>query len=375
MIDTRMTDTTKLCFHKQVVQDYFDFGLRVPPIHIDAGIAKFCNVACIFCYGKYQEMKLVYIEREALLNLVRDASEIGVKSLAFIGDGEPTCNPHLFDALEFARDYTRLDMSISTNGVRVDSLDRCESILSSCKWMRFCISAGTREGYIKIHQRDYFNRVVFNIQRLMQIRNNQGYPCDVGMQAVYVPGIMDEEMIAEAQLAVDLGVKYFVIKQCSLPDKGESGMSFFDVTAYESPKTLDTLKKCEDLSTSNTQVIIKWNTIAQKGRRDYDGCPSIPFISEISGNGDWFPCGHMFGDKPQFLKYKFGNIHTTRLKDIFASDNYQSILIDMKNNFDCHRQCKGACRQDSTNKFCWDYLHGKVEFKEPGPEIMGVNFI
>lgn len=372
--DMRYSDTTKLMFHEQTIRDYFEKGVRVPPIHLDIGIAKYCNIRCVFCYGKYQEMKPTFIQREALLQTVKDASEIGVKSIAFIGDGEPTCNPHLYETLELARDYTTLDMSVSTNGLLVDCLDRCISLLSSCKWMRFCISAGTREGYIKIHGKDCFSRVIFNLRRLLLAKHNQGFPCDVGMQAVYVPGLMDDEMIEESKLAVGLGVDYFVIKQCSLPDKGESGMKYFDVKAYDSPKTIDTLKQCEALSTSQTQVIVKWNTIAQKGQRPYNGCMSIPFISELSGNGDWYPCGHMFGNKTQFQRYKFGNVHEKSLKEIWESKRYWDIITMMK-NFDVHKDCKGACRQDATNKFCYNVMKGKAEFREPSPEIKGVNFI
>lgn len=373
--DNRMMDGTKLGYHREVIEDYFKRGKRVAPIHIDAGIAKCCQIRCVFCYGKYQEMAPVYIKREALLQMVLDAADIGVKSLAFIGDGDPTMNPYLYEALELARDYTSLDMAISTNGYQINSLDKCNTILSSCRWMRFCISAGTREGYKKIHGRDYFDRVCENIQRMVEVRR-KGYSCEVGMQSVYIPGTMDAEMVAEAKLAVELGVTYFVIKQCSLPDAGESGMEFFDVNAYDAPSTLETLKACEAMSTDKTKIIVKWNTMAQKGKRPYSGCPSIPFISEMSGNGDWFPCGHMFGNKERFAKYKFGNVHEKTLKEIFESDRYWEILRMMRDEFDCHVQCKGACRQDATNKFCYDFLNGNAVWPEGDPsEVKGINFI
>ena len=134
-------------------------------------------------------------------------------------------------------------------------------------------------------------------------------------------------------------------------------MMQFSMDDYDNPKYVEALKEAEAMSTDETQIIVKWNTIDNKGNRPYDGCPSIPLITEMSGNGDWYPCGHMFGgDKPQFDKYKFGNIHETRLKDIWESDKYWDIVKDMRDNFDVHTQCKGACRQDHVNKFVYDYL-------------------
>ena len=173
------------------------------------------------------------------------------------------------------------------------------------------------------------------------------------------------QMVKESELAVRLGVDYFVIKQCSLPDKGETGMMQFNLDDYENPEIINALKTCENLSTKDTEIIVKWNLIMQKGKKLYDGCPSIPLLLEISGNGDVYPCGHMFGNKPQFDKYKMGNLHDISLKDIIQSDKYWDIIKDMRYNFDVHSQCKGACRQDKTNEFVYNYLNSP----------RGINFI
>jgi MoaA/NifB/PqqE/SkfB family radical SAM enzyme len=376
-MDKRRHDSTKLPYHERRVKAYFDRGLRVPPIHIDMGIAKFCNVKCVFCYGLFQNVKPVFIQKDALLNTIRGAKEIDVKSIAFIGDGEPTCNPHVYEALELGAEIG-LDMAISTNGFLVNESSRRHSILASCKWMRFCISAGTQEGYKKIHQKDYFKDVVKNIKDMVLVKKSARYPCEVGMQAVYIPGMMNQDMIEEAKLAVDLGVDYFVIKQCSLPDKGESGMSYFDINEYDSKATDDTLHTCAALSTKDTEIIVKWNIIKQKGARPYQGCPSVPFISEMSGNGDWYPCGHMFGDKPEFASYKFGNVHEKSLVEIYESGHYWEVIKRMRENFDVQNQCKGACRLDKTNEFCWNYMNrprDTVFLDEQTSQVQGVNFI
>lgn len=355
-IDKRKHDSTKLLWHMDRVMAHFDRGERVAPIHLDVGIAKFCNVACVFCYGKFQNIQPVYISRDALLQTVSDAAEIGVRSIAFIGDGEPTMNPALYDALTLGKSLG-LSMAISTNGALVDNDEKRKAILESCEWMRFCFSAGTREGYRAVHGKDYFDKVTKNISDIVAYKKEHGLSCEIGMQSVFVPTTMKEEMLEESKLAVALGVDYFVIKQCSLPDGGESGMATFDLNEYDSEETNSVLRQCEEQSTDKTDVIVKWNIMKQKGSRPYKGCPSLPFILEMSGNGDFFPCGHMFGGKVQFEKYKLGNVHETRLRDIFNSEHYWNVISEMRNNFNVQEQCKGACRQDMTNQFCWQYLN------------------
>ena len=359
-----MHDGTKLLWHMDRVMAHFDRGERVAPIHIDMGIAKFCNIRCVFCYGQYQEMKPVFIKKEALLQTIKDAAEIGIRSIAFIGDGEPTMNPALYEALELGYNMG-LSLALSTNGVLVDNPFKFKRILESCEWMRFCLSAGTREGYKKIHGKDYFDRVVENIARLVAFKEKNKYPCDIGLQAVFVPTTMKEEMLAESRLAVELGVNYFVIKQCSLPDGGESGMSHFDMAEYDKVDVDEVLRQCEAISTEKTEIIVKWDRIKAKGAKPYEGCPSIPFILEASGNGNFYPCGYMFNEDPRFDEYKFGNVHEVSLKKMFESDRWWEIIRKMRYEFDVHEQCKGCCRQDKANEFCWNYLQ----------RPLGLNFI
>ena len=376
----RRMDDTKLLWHLPRIYDRYVLKKRVAPIHIDMGIAKFCQIACVYCYGFYQNPKPIFIQREPLLETMRLAPQIGIKSIGFIGDGEPTCNPHVWEALRVGKEND-LDLSISTSGVIVDSEERSRIILENCIWMRFCLSAGTREGYKKIHRKDYFERLKENIKRTVEVRDKLGLKCEVGLQAVFVPTIMVNEMIEESKLAIELGVDYLVIKQCSLPDSGESGMINFDVDYYDRSEVKEALQKCQEMSNAHTEIIPKWNLIMQKGRKSYEFCPSIALISEMSGNGDWFPCGYMFGDKPQFQEYKFGNIHEQSIKEICESERYWRIIEKMENEFDVHKVCRGCCRQDKCNEWIHNYrqlsLWGKERLSElmPPYEPKGVNFI
>lgn len=376
MKDKRLSDSTKLGYHRDVIDAHFEHGQRVAPIHLDVGVAKFCNIRCSFCFGMFQEPQKIYIPRPALFSLIEDAGKIGVKSMAFIGDGEPTVNIHVYDALRYAKELGKLDMAISTNGVLLTTDDRRDALLSSCTWMRYCISAGTKEGYEKVHGFDHLEKVTRNIEATVALKAKMGYKCDLGMQAVFVPTTMKEEMIEEAKLAVALGVDYFVIKQCSVPDFGESGMDRFDLNEYDAEATKEALLKCESLSTDKTKIIVKWQAMERKGTRNYAGCPSVPFISEISGNGNWFPCGYWFADKPEFEKYKFGNVIESRLIDIFNSDRYDHILKMMRSNFNSLTDCRGACRLDATNEFCYNYLYGGIDnWPTNHSEVMGINFV
>ena len=366
MEDKRAHDTTKALWHMDRVIEHFDKGKRIAPVHIDMGLAKFCNIRCVFCYGKYQDQSKEFIQKDALLGLMRDAGTVGVRSIGFIGDGEPTCNPHMYEALRVAKD-SGLSMAVSTNGVLINNNAKRDAILESCDWMRFCFSAGTKEGYKAIHGVDKFDTVVKNIGDLINRREKIGSKTDIGMQAVFVPTIMGQEMVEEAKLARKLGVDYMVIKQCSLPNGSDkAGMMQFDLNDYDKPEVIAGLKEAESLSTDKTQIIIKWGLMEQKGAKPYEGCPAVPMLLQISGDGDVFPCGHMFGDKPQYDLYKIGNVHTERFTDMISSDKYWGIVKSMREDFNVQTQCSGACRHDKLNEFLHNYIKNKPR---------GINFI
>ena len=364
MQDKRMMDKCKCVYHHDRITEHYDKGERIAPVHLDIGIAKFCNVSCIFCFGFSQSPSKTYIQRGPLLQTMRDAGEIGVKSIGIIGDGEGTCNPFCYEALREGHN-AGVDMAISTNGVDLDSQGKLEAVLESCKWMRVCFSAGTKEGYHRIHRRDYFDKVVSHIKNLVALKENRGYKCDIGMQAVFVPTVMKDEIIAEGKLAAELGVDYLIVKQCSLPDEGQTGMMQFDLNIYDRPEIQDALAQCESYGNDKTDIVIKRLAMARKGRREYEHCPAVPMISEMSGDGSWFPCGVMFGDKPQFDYLKFGNVHDQTLKEIWESDRYHDICEYMKYGFDSENDCKGCCRLDPANKYIHEYCD----------KPMGINFL
>ena len=117
-------------------------GEKFAPIHIDMGLSKFCNTACIYCYAVVQNMtKGTMIARDALLRYIEDCGKLGVRSIGFIGDGEPTLNPAVYDATVLAK-QVGVDTAMATNGIILD-MDRAHDLLRDMTFIRINLSAGT----------------------------------------------------------------------------------------------------------------------------------------------------------------------------------------------------------------------------------------
>jgi len=222
-------------------------------------------------------------------------------------------------------------------------------------WIRFNLSAGTKEGYKLVHGYDNWERVSENIREAVSVKKNKGYSCTIGLQMVLIPQCIDQ-VIPEAKFAIDAGVDYMVVKQYSDPicDK----MAQVDRDWYNTESTKKILKEAEDMSTKDTQIIIKWGLMQFHDNKPYKRCVDLPLLIESSGTGKVYPCGYHFRDE----RYCFGDLNKQSIREIIESEHYWKLIKHMREDFIVGKDCHGACRHDRTNEFIWDFLQ-PVEHK------------
>ncbi|MDP8266377.1 MAG: radical SAM protein [Candidatus Aceula meridiana] len=345
-------DGHKLLHHLDRVLDW-QRNKRIAPIHIDMGLTKFCNMGCVYCMGVAQGMvKGALIKRDALMRFIDDCGRLKVRSIAFIGDGEPTLNPAMYDAVVRAK-KRNIDVGIATNGLLL-RMDRAHDLLKNATFIRFNLSAGDKKGFARIHQvsEKSFDVLIDKIRNFAKIKKENNYKCTLGIQMILLPENFDQ-VLKLAKLGVKLGVDYFQIKQCSDTEYGEIGV---DHAAYK--KAQGILKKAEKYSNDSYLVRVKWSKINineetqlyKNGFRKYDICYGTPFLGQVSGNGKVYPCGPFFGKE----RFCMGDIHKKSYYGIVQSAKYWKVHKDIAENIDVHCDCTVGCRQDYINKFLWD---------------------
>ena len=328
-------------------------GERFAPIHIDMGLTKFCNTACLYCYAVIQNMsKGTMIGQDSLLRFIEDCGRLEVRSIGFIGDGEPTLNPAVYDAAVLAGKQG-IDLSMATNGILLD-MDRAHDLLKNMAWIRFNLSAGEPDGFQRVHQSHpkNFKLLLEKIQELVLIKKECGYRCTLGLQMVLIPECFDQ-ILPEAKLGAELGVDYFVIKHCSDSEYKEIGVNYQEYSSVE-----NILKEAETYTNEGYVVQVKWDKIKVAGEsalykdgfRKYDVCHGTPFLIQISGNGKVYPCGPFFNKE----RFYIGDIHEHSFFDMVMSDRYWEVHRDITGSVDVHKDCAIGCRQDYINKFLWD---------------------
>lgn len=347
-IDTYRMNGHKMYWHLDRVNDWVN-GKRVAPIHIDVGLSKGCNIRCHYCYGVtqgnfFRKGAERYFPREALLSYMREAGEIGVRSMAIIGEAEPTLNPHLYEAIAEGR-RAGVDMALGTNGILLDTGRDGEEALENLTWIRFNISAATDYSYRRVHASKEFDTAVEKIRFCVDTKRRKGLDTTVGLQMVLTPKNVDQ-CIPLARLGGELGVDYVVIKQCS--DTVDNDIGVFDILDQYKDFS-EILQEAESYSSDDYKVIIKWDKIMNEGHREYDNCLGAPFLLYSSGDGKIYPCGMWFDSREE--EFRMGDLTEMSFKQIFESDQYWEVISRQSCTIDVHKECYSNCRTHKINDF------------------------
>lgn len=360
-------DGHKLAWHKDRVEAWLR-GERIAPITIDCALTRRCTYRCVYCYGQLQSNDEKRMTKDVIFRFLDDATEIGVKAVSFVSDGESTCSPYLYDAILRGKN-NGLDMALGTNGYLLKD-DKLEEILPCLTYLRFNISAGEPSSYAEIMgcKEEYFYKVCNTIKKSVKIKKEKSLPVTIGLQMVLMPQFAGQ-IIPFVKLGRELGVDYSVIKHCSDDEEGKLGVDYskyFDL--------VDILKEAESYSNDEYVVKAKWSKILSGGKRNYSRCYGPPFIMQFSGSGLVAPCGMLFNDR--YKKYHIGNIVDTPFKKIWQSERYWEIInMIASEEFDARTMCGSLCLQHKVNEFLWDLKHGASFIEKPGAAPMHCNFV
>lgn len=347
-MDKYRMEGNKLLWHMDRVSEWLK-GNRIAPLTIDAGLGKGCNIHCQYCFGTMQGNEYVngariVFPREALLQYMRDAGTAGVKSIALIGESEPTLNPALYDAIIEGK-KAGVDMSLGTNGILYDKGAAGEEALENLTWIRFNISAASHDAYKRIHNSDQFETVMDKISFCVDTKNKKNLKTTIGLQMVLTPYNVDQ-VVGLAKVGKELGVDYLVVKQCS--DSTDNRLGIYE-RLDEYKDFTEELKKAESITTDDYNVIIKWKPVLDKGERNYCICYGAPFLLYTSGDGRVYPCGMFFDEQEE--EYRMGDLTKQSFLDIIRSERYWEVIEKVK-KIDV-RNCYSNCKTHSINEFLW----------------------
>jgi MoaA/NifB/PqqE/SkfB family radical SAM enzyme len=149
------------------------------PIHLDFELTNLCNYKCEFCVqGLINKPEFYKKKKELPKSLVFEAlthaKEIGVRSVQFNGQDEPTLYKELVEVLEFASSLKFDDIFFNTNGSKLTEQLSTAIIKSGITKIQISVDAYSPETYLAVRKSKDYDKVVQNILRLIEIRSSLG---------------------------------------------------------------------------------------------------------------------------------------------------------------------------------------------------------
>lgn len=310
-------DSHKLSYHTDRVEAW-EAGERIAPVSVDMSLTRACGAMCSFCYAMMQESQArSSIKTVDALNLLDDFSAIGIRSVSLVSDGESTLSKAYVPFIQHAAELG-IDVGNATNAWEWEP-EKIEQVLPYITWIRFTVAAGRPESYASIMYKgpehtEVFDRAIKHIQYAVDLKKRKGLSVTLGIQMVLMPHLKDE-IIPFAQLGLDLGVDYAVIKHCSDDEQHTLGI---DYSQYDSLH--DLLVQAESMSNEQTKIIVKWDKIKDGDKPSYKRFYGPQFLLQISGSGLVAPSGMFFNAR--YSKLHIGNFTEERFIDIWKSERY-----------------------------------------------------
>jgi len=364
MADKYNIDSHKLLYHPTRVSKWFESKddwnklKKVYPIYIEITPIGSCNHRCTFCSVDYIGYKSIKQDEKILSSRIEEMAKLGVKSIMFAGEGEPTLYKPLPNILDLCTKLN-IDTSLTTNAVVMNEVT-IKNYVKNCKWIKVSINAGNRDIYANIHKTksEDFDKVIENLKLSVKIKKEKNYDCTIGAQMLLLPENKDSAVSLAKEMS-SIGIDYLVIKPYTQSLYGESrkyeGLTYHNMLDLENE-----LKKYE---TNNFKVIFRANTMKKLEEKvqPYKICYATPnFWAYLMADGSLYSCSAFL----QNDNFNLGNINTQTFQEIWEGEKRKTNLNYVKNDLDIS-MCRKNCRMDEINRYLWNLKH-------PSPHV---NFI
>lgn len=284
-------------------------------------LAAVCNLNCVFCdLGDMREFRSKrFMSHDAFLRIWK-YMEVFTTEVELTG-GEPLLDaeiPHIIDTLR----ATGVFVTLTTNGQMLDE-KHCEMIVNHAPSRLLIAMDGVdAETYGKLRRRGKFDRLIANIDRLVEKRNRTG----ATLPEVHVQMVVNRENVNQVEpyyhMAAALNVdKAFIKPMLVWPDSTEE----FKKTLSES-YLIDDPRWSYHKIDANKQLI-------DGGAPEH--CPNTQHV-HIGCGGEVLPCWYIL--KESFIA---GNASEKPFLSIWYSERYQAFRQQMEQG-KAYKACQGC---------------------------------
>ncbi|MDJ0824162.1 MAG: radical SAM protein [Rhodobacter sp.] len=309
-------DPLRLLENQDFITSYA-MGENPFPKSVEIDPSNACNHNCSFCiyHSMHSKERSETMQRSRLLETIDELGELGVKSILFVGGGEPMAHPDTTAAIERAHSYG-ISAGLVTNGSLVKPKFQAK-LKKHAAYVRFSLDAASPELHLKLHQKDDHPRIIDNLRNLAA----QDGPCTVGT-GFFINEDNVHEVQACAELVKSTGANYIQLKSYS-------GVPMSTELQNEALKQVE---RVLDLQDDDFDVHVMDRIFANETHqvRGYTKCHWQAFKPIINADGNVYLCAQKRTNNNGVI----GNIYEKSLKEIWESDERRKVVEEL-NLYSC----------------------------------------
>ena len=361
-------DSQKIVYHPDWIRRWREYPFSTPPIYMEISPIGLCNHRCTFCAKEVMGYPNRSLSAGLLAGFItelkklreRDPDGLGIKSIMFAGEGEPTLHVELQKIIKTAFE-NGIETALTTNATGLTK-KFSDLSLEHLSWIKASINAGTRETYSLVHQTSetHWDKVWRNLAEAIELRARFGYKCEIGCQTVLlvndtldvngrlVPANWREAPLL-ARKAKEAGLDHVVIKPY-----GQNPYSLGTEKRYGRMSYGGFIKELDDieaelrtLEDDSFKIVFRWKAFLdhQAAERKYEKCLATPMSwAYLQSDGMIISCA-AHNSNPDF---DLGNINSQTFEQIWWGAKRRQHIEFMK-NFDIS-VCRKNCRMHNVNE-------------------------
>ena len=177
-----------------------------------------------------------------------------------------------------------------------------EYIAKYSRWCGFSVDAGTRETYLKLKGKDFFTKVLKNIEKLTNFINKNNLPSSICFKFLIHP-LNINEVYTAVKIAKDIGVNDFHARPVGWDNleitKGKPELVFEkDLDNFYNQITES--RKLEDENFKIYGISHKFKD-QFKRKVDFERCWALPLLLTFGADGNYHSCFDIRGRKDLIL--------------------------------------------------------------------------
>jgi MoaA/NifB/PqqE/SkfB family radical SAM enzyme len=317
-------------YHEAVGRDRKPSAER-PPVCVYLEVTNRCNLLCTTCPRTYEELEPpADMSFELFTSIVDQLPRLARAVLH--GVGEPMLVkelPRMVDYLKRRNVY----VLFNTNGTVLNEPSGRALIAAGLDELRVSLDAATRESFKAIRGRDYFGRIVRNVNAFRALQEREGHTTP--RVSVWITGLKEtiRELPEFVRVAGMMGVGEVYLQRLVFFDRGAIGTARPDQALFERMQTEDIryLREAEDVARTLGMRFSASGAASEPGlslARESETSPwslcRRPWsLMYFTANGRALPCCIAPFSQHGYSNYTLGDVTQTALRDIWNGPAYR----------------------------------------------------